>query len=211
MNLHIKNNEHVFIAGMTQSGKSFLGEVYLTNVTPKTYVLDTKGLFDFTMLNDEQKEIVYSLDELPKTKTNKVIYKPNYMELNKETYEKFFAYCLANPPCIVVVDEVMQICDNPFDIPLSYKGILTRGMQLGVSVWSLTQRPAQIPRIIMSESTHYFIFKLNDTTDRERLAKQTGYKEFLDKIPKRYFWYFNTPEGDEPELGTLTPKEGRKK
>jgi hypothetical protein len=206
MDVYIKNNEHVFIPGMTQSGKTFLAEMYLMNVTPTVYVLDTKGLFDFTLIPSDKKDIIYNFADLDSTKTKRVIYKPVHQELNKEYYEKFFEYCLSHAPCIAVVDEVMQVCDNPFDMTQSYKGILTRGMQLGVAVWSLTQRPSQIPRLIMSESTHYFVFKLNDTVDREKLSKQTGYKEFLDKIPKRYFLYYNTVEGDEPELGTLKPK-----
>ena len=41
----IKSSEHVFIAGRTGSGKTFLAETYLASF-PNVIVLDTKGFFD---------------------------------------------------------------------------------------------------------------------------------------------------------------------
>jgi len=196
MNLHIKHNEHVFIAGMTQSGKTFLAKEYLRNVDQQVFVLDTKGLFSWNM---EDEIIINHLSELPKQKDfKKVIYRPVWQELEPEFYDSFFKFCMMRGNCIVVVDETMQVCPNYARLPDWYKGILTRGMELGVSVWSLSQRPAKIPLEILSESTHYFIFRLNIKQDRERIIDYTGYENFIE-IPEQYsFWYFNTVKAEEP-------------
>jgi DNA helicase HerA-like ATPase len=104
---------------------------------------------------------------------------------------------------MIVVDEVMQVCPSAITIPAWYKGALTRGMELGVGVWSLTQRPSTIPISILSESTHYFIFRLNAISDRKRLVDYTGQTEFLEMNEKRVFWYYNTVDGKPPQRGQI--------
>jgi len=197
----IKPNEHVFIAGMTQSGKTFLAKEYLRYEQTQIYVLDTKGLFDWSDIEDV--EIISHLEQIHRTKSKKVIYRPIWEQLTNDFYNAFFEYCMKRRNCIVVIDEVMQICKNSLSLPEWYKGILTRGMELKVSAWSLSQRPAKIPIEIMSESTHYFIFRLNNINDRQRLEDYTGQDEFLI-IPERYnFWYFNTVRDKPPVMARL--------
>lgn len=206
----IRNDEHVFIAGMTGSGKTFLAEHYLVGVNKPVFVLDTKGMFDWEIVPADKKIIVTHLEELPEAdrKFDRIIYRPAREELDPIFYNAFYEYCYYRGNCTAVTDEVMQVCPSPSRIPEYYKGILTRGRELNVNAWSLTQRPATIPVVIYSESTHWFIFKLNNKNDRKRLAEFTGYDQLLDTVPMYIFNYFNAKTSAPPRRGTLKVKGG---
>ena len=198
-NNYIKPNEHVFVAGMTQSGKTFLTQTYLANYTQQIYVLDTKGAFNWNQVPDSEKEIITNLSQITSTTKKKVIYRPVWEELTQEFYNSFFEFCMKRRNCIIVIDEVMQVCPSAIKIPEWYKGALTRGMELQVGVWSLSQRPSSIPIVVMTEATHYFIFKLNSVDDRKRIVQYTGHQEFLQIMEKKDFLYFNTATGERPQ------------
>lgn len=205
MSNYINGDEHLFVPGMTGSGKTFLVQYYASLIPKITYVLDTKGTFEWIHVPLSEKIIVTSLDQLEHASRsyNRVIYRPRREELDFEFYNAFFEYCYFRKQCSVIVDEAMQICPSPSKIPEFYKGILTRCRELDVNIWSCTQRPATIPVVIYSEATHWFVFKLNSANDRKRLAEFTGYDIFNDSIPKRVFIYWNANSGNEPEKGTL--------
>jgi DNA helicase HerA-like ATPase len=105
---------------------------------------------------------------------------------------------------VVVIDELMEVAPSSLSYPRYLKGILTRGRQLGIGCWCLTQRPKEIPIISMTESTHFFIFRLNIDEDRERISKIIGHKELMiqPKIPYS-FWYYNVRSNKNPTLGIL--------
>jgi hypothetical protein len=137
-----------------------------------------------------------------KAKTSKIIYRPSWEEMNMETFNAFFKWCFMRGQTIVWVDEVMSITPNPSVIPDYYKAILTRGRELGVSVWSLTQRPSGISQLPISEASHIFGFDLNMPQDREKIAKVTGAPEFLEKPGKYLFWHYFV-ENEHATLATL--------
>ena len=208
--MKITNSEHVNIDGRTGTGKTFLARQYLAGFE-SVFVLDTKGMFAWPEIpgtiwsehylvdGNKELEIVNSVNDLANAQTAKVIYRPNYDELNFDYYDEFFKFCYFRGNTTVLVDEAFSICPTPYKIPEFYRAILTRGRELKVSCWSLTQRPSGIPQIILSEATHYFVFDLNLQTDRDKMAVITGCEELREKpgfimldgqkIP--CFWYFN--------------------
>jgi len=212
----IAPNEHVFIGGKTGSGKTFLAKKYLAGY-PNVVALDTKGTLNWDEIKKEDLVIVKHLRELSFVTKQKIIYRPVWEEMTPEYYDKFFKWCYKRRNCIVWVDEAMSVSPNPYRIPEYYKAILTRGRELNVAVWSLSQRPSGIANVIMSESTHFFIFDLNMPADRLKLAEITGCREILDKpsggkggMEKFAFWYFNVEE-DRPVKAKLveTGRKGR--
>jgi DNA helicase HerA-like ATPase len=211
---NIKQDEHVFIAGMTGSGKTFLAEQYL-NGYKNVIVLDTKGFFNWDSATEEIP-VFTNFDSLINFKEGKAIYRPDFTELNEESYNKFLQWIYLRRNTIVVIDELMEVAPSPSRYPLYLKGILTRGRQLGIGCWCLTQRPKDIPIIAMSESTHFFIFRLNIAEDRERISKIIGYDEVQEnagELKDFVFWYFNAKEGKKPIKAklTYTKKQGGKK
>lgn len=195
----IQTNEHVFIAGQTGSGKSYLAERYLSSY-PFVVMLDTKGeMLDRWMerrkplwigVPEDEVSLVTKLEDIDKQTTPKIIYSPDFDELKDEFYDSFFQWCYFRRNCIVWVDEAMSVSPNPSKIPEYYKAILTRGRSRNVAVWSLTQRPKGLANVILSEATHYFVFRLQLEQDRERIVDITGASEFYEIPPKFHFWYF---------------------
>jgi len=209
----IENDQHVFIAGMTGSGKTVLAKVYLAGNTKPVYVLDSKGTFVWNEVPNDKQITIETIKDLQKAadKFQFVIYRPRFEELNFDTYNEFFQFCYFRRKCTVLVDEAMEICPNTQRIPPFYKGILTRGRELDVNVWSCTQRPSGIPVIIYSEASHWFIFKLQNPADREKMANYSGFDEFMQTLPMFYFLYWTSIKSDKPPIrGTLKFERGAK-
>lgn len=219
MPVDIKTSDHVFIAGKTGSGKTFLAQKYLMGFK-HVAVLDTKGLVNWPEVpgtkwnthKDREHELldggqeltlVDTLTDLNTLETPKVIYRPKWEELTLEHYNEFFKWCYRRKHTTVWIDEVMSVAPNPHKYPEYLKAILTRGRQLHVSCWALTQRPSGIPILVMSEATHVFCFELNMDEDRERLARITGDPTFYNKPGFRNFWYYNTAKSDRAVLARL--------
>jgi DNA helicase HerA-like ATPase len=195
---NIKSSEHVFISGFTGSGKSFLAMKYLQYPQKHTIALDVKG----DMKGFDEDEIITSINELhdidfKQAKTPlKILYRPSIYEMDEEHYEEFFKFIYNLKNCTVFVDEVTAVCPSPLKMLFWYKSILSRGRSRNTNVFSLSQRPKDIPQYILSESTHYFIFHLNTLNDRKRIFDNTGLREFLNNPLQQYhFYYYNNITG----------------
>lgn len=202
--MKIQKGEHVFVAGRTGSGKTFLVKRYLQEVKP-VYVLDLKKTLDWQ--NVEKAVYLDKLSKVVKTKSKKVVYQPDWKEMKPDYYNEFFRFLYHKENVHVWIDETMGI-GTAMKFPEYYKALLTRGRELGISVWCCTQRPATIPMIAMSEATHFFIFDLNMKKDRFRIAEIAGEENFM-KLPGKYsFWYYNMVESDKPILAKLVERRG---
>lgn len=72
---------------------------------------------------------------------------------------------------------------------------------MGVSVISSTQRPMQVPQAIMSESEHYYVFRLQLPQDKKRIREIVALDELkINAIKKHSFFYANA---DGEILGPL--------
>lgn len=200
---NIKKGEHVFVAGRTGSGKTFLVKKYLENTKLPVYVLDVKKTLKWL----KGKDVLYTekLAEAISSKKSKIIYQPKWEEMEEDYYNEFFKKVYERGEAILWVDELMGV-STAMRFPAYYKACLTRGRELGISVWSCTQRPAMIPIISMSEASHLFIFNLNMKKDRQRIAEIAGHENFL-KLPGKFiFWYFDTTKEAAPVRALLTEK-----
>jgi len=198
---YIPADHHVFIAGRNGSGKTYLARNYLAGYM-NVFCLDIKGTLTWPEVPKEQLTIVKHLKDVYRCKTQKCIYKPVPEEMTDEFYNNFFKFIYTRENTIVWVDEVMGVTPNPHKIPFWYRAILTRGRELGVAAWSLSQRPSGINLLPISEARHFLAFDLNLEEDRKRMAKTSGAPEFFDKPGKFKFWYYNV-ENDNAILAKL--------
>jgi hypothetical protein len=216
-NPEILTSEHCFCAGSTGSGKSVLAEVYLAGSSfPYVVKLDTKGEYYERKMQGlpvwrgltegKDYEVVFKLKDLDRVTTKKIIYVPDFEEQEIPFYDSFFKWCYERENTTIWIDELMSVAESPLRYPRFLKACLTRGRSKNVSVWSLTQRPTEIPSIIMANCTHFFIFNLNLPQDREKLVKVTDQKDFLIKPQKHHFWYYKIGN-NKPVLATLNLKE----
>lgn len=188
----IKPSEHVLVVGANGTGKTVLAKAYLAGYK-NVAVLDSKGTFQFEpfQLRDKDYIIVTDINMLyTNTKYNKIVYRPDIYQNNQEYYERFFEWAYKRGNTIVLIDEAMHICDS-MKIGFWYKSILTRGRELMVAAWSCTQRPVGVSNFLLTESKHWFIFRLNAPDDRQKLYKASGNQTFLTSPHNHDFLYRN--------------------
>lgn len=203
MERYIEPNAHVFIAGATGSGKSFLAEEYLRGYD---YVikLDTKleveerreaGLSPWRGLEEGKDfEVCYTLQDCQQSELPKIIYAVPYDEQNEDTYNAFFKWVFERKNTIIWIDELMSFTSS-FKWPYELGRVMIMGRSKGVGVWACTQRPQGIPSIVMANCKYFFIFRLNRYEDRKTVVNNTGFTEMMQTPDGHEFWYCKM--GDE--------------
>ena len=182
--------EHSAIWGQTGTGKTWLARRLLL---PRRYVqiYDSKGFIDWPeyRLYTNLQDVIYAREE-------KVIYRPTYDELqNPETVNLYFSFIYARENTFCYVDEVPSISDASKS-PNAFLGCFQRGRERKISMLAGSQRPVDIPKVIFTESKHYYIFRLTDDGDRKRISSNIPIKsEVLANLRERQFIYFNFDDG----------------
>ena len=201
MQINIGMDEHVFVCGGTGSGKTFMCEYYLANVDSMVVKLDTKGeVFErrakgkpiWHGLNDNDVEVIEHLEQLPQVQKDRVIYCPVPEEMNIDFYDSLGNWVYDKGDCIWWIDELMSVADSPMKYPFSIKKLYTRGRFKNSVCWSATQRPSDIPSIILANSQHFFVFNTPLPQDRKKLCDATGCSGFMEVLPKYIFNYSHT-------------------
>lgn len=202
--MHIETSEHVFIPGKTGSGKSFLAEVYLAGYD-HVVKLDTKGeVYErrrdkkpiwLNLVEGKDFTVIEHLRDLERVETPKIIYAPVFEEQTQEFYDALLKWVYLRENTVIWIDELMSIAEVG-KYPPYLKALMTRGRSRNAAVWALTQRPMDIPTIVLANTTHFFVFNLNLPQDRKKMAETTGMTEFLDAPGYRHFWYYKDGEED---------------
>lgn len=209
---HIPSNKHVFVCGMTGTGKSFLCENYLRGYD---YVikLDTKneteerhekGESAWSGL-EEGKDftVVYDLEELPDVETKKIIFVPPF-DFSQDEYDKFFFWVFNRKNTIIWIDELMGFT-TAYRYPIELKRLYTQGRSRNIGIWACSQRPSGVPNIALANSNYYFMFDLSLTKDRKTIVENTGQEEMMENPHGYSFWYYKM--GDAKSVkAILVPK-----
>lgn len=196
----IRPNQRTLIIGMTGSGKSQLAE-YLCREFNSLIVLDYKHEIEW-----EGFKILNSMRELSRCgmseEYNRVILRVPY-DWEKKEYDTFFKWVLNRKNTRVYADEGMVIGDNA-TFPKHLKICTVVGRSLGIGLIITVQRPATIPKFLMTDSEHKLIFYLQDETDRERVEKQCGtidWESSAGGIPHESFRFMHARAGKKGSTG----------
>lgn len=169
------NAEHIFVAGKTGSGKTVLVERML-RYYPYVVVADFKG-----RLRWPGYERCRTLDALGAAKGTHLIYAPVWEEFrDPEATESFYEWIFRRGNCIVCTDEARMIAERG-RIPEFYHASLIQGRELGIGVWSLSQRPMGLEQAILSESDRFYIFHLSLGQDRGKFEEMVEHR--LPNLP----------------------------
>lgn len=192
--------DRALLVGQTGSGKTTLAR-YLLNSRQFKLVLDYKGRIDWP-----EYTLCRSVKELTKSKHDALLYRPNYFDSqDEETCNKLWEWIYQRGGTTVYVDETAAVTQGNV-YPYFYGACLMRGRELGIELWSATQRPTSIPSIVLSESEYYYAFRLQLPQDRERVEALTGIRrQSIAELSKRRF-LFKRQDGDvEGPLELLLP------
>lgn len=188
--------ERAVFVGQTGSGKTTLARTLLRS-RQYVVVIDPKG-----MLAWPEYRVYRSLATLTKAKEPRLIYRPSWQELqDSDELEAFFSWVYQCRNRTLYVDELFGIAQGEV-YPPHFGACLTRGRELGIDVWSATQRPKRVPQVALSEAEHYYAFYLKLSQDRERVRDLTGIEsEQIAVLPKYQFLYARQDSGT---VGPLT-------
>jgi hypothetical protein len=117
-------------------------------------------------------ELVWLLQKNKK----RIIYQPGAYDTKNEALEDFDSVChilfnLGN--VALIVDEVGSCVERKGD-SIWFDNMMRLGRERGIGVWNMTQRPAWIPKEIITESEFKFLFRLQDDADCVKIGKIVG-------------------------------------
>lgn len=218
MSMMLDKGERGFLCGKTGSGKTqnLLFQLEHTELWPRV-IIDTKIEDEFVSLQKdgsdmqlfENFENFYEyITKTPKKKfADILLIRPNKVEMMEP--ESLDRYCDAIydhiGPCFVAIDEVAQLHKNGRALP-GLMNLLTRGRKRGKTVLMGNQRPANISRSVITETDKFFIYKLTDLKDWERLSDVIPGANKLPKLADHHFWHFSHKDHDAVELFSPVPE-----
>lgn len=197
MKTYIESNAHVFVAGATGTGKTFLVEEYLRNYT-NVIKLDTKlEYFERLEKNEspwrglkmgEDFEVCQSLADCQASDFDKIIYAVPYEEQTIENLNDFFFWIFERKNTIVWIDELMSIA-TAHRYPSELGRLMIMGRSKGIGVWCCSQRPQGVPSIVIANCMYFFVFRLSRFNDRKAVVDNTGFPEMIEPPTGHEFWY----------------------
>lgn len=188
----IKANDRVFFAGHTGSGKTFLAR-RLTNGFKRLIVIDTKGTLGEWGLDEFNEETARKFVQGEDVRAR--VLSPIEVE-SVDYWNQLFLMFLSAGDCTIYLDELIGVTESG---TVKYlKALYTRGRELGIGVWSATQRPHDVPLYTMSESDHFFCFYLVLKRDRQRMSEFMG-EEVLADIRDEHGFYYSRKQDRNPK------------
>lgn len=203
--------EHVLIAAPTGSGKSRLAaDLVEKRGHVVNFVTKTKDpLFSGPVYKSWSRLVDWTKQTL-RPWDNRVLLWPKEMEtmsLTREHQEQVFSRALEDinkrGGWCLVFDELHYMSDPHFLGLASEIAILHHmGRSNNISLVSLTQRPAWIPKIIYSSVSHAYIGRTRDQADLKRLADLAGIDakviaQAVSELPTRHDFLYVNPMGDK--------------
>lgn len=207
----IKPDERVFITGKTGSGKSELLKQVIDSFE-YAVVLDNKGRFG-TNRNTKQFELkgyglCRDLDELPRyaERYKKIVYRPDPrleedIQVFRDEMNAFFWWIYYRENTFLGIDESTAICDKAY-IPSGLNAIYSRGRELNVGCASCTQRPVNIHNNLISEAEHFYLYRTQLQSHRDKLSGFMGdiVRNQIDGHLKYHYYYFHPESMDDAVL-----------
>lgn len=159
----LRTDDRVFFCGQTGTGKTYLARA-LTRGIRRLVVLDPKNRLQPWRLDawDRESERLLRIGEPLRARV------PGPKA--PEEWEDVLAQLYSAGNATVYVDEAYLLSEEGKGFPRTLSTLYTCGRELGIGTWASAQRPAWMPRVMLSESQHVFAFYLLLEDDRKALA-----------------------------------------
>lgn len=173
------------IIGQTGTGKSFLAK-YLLPATGKLAIIDPKRTFPVKNIADVK--IYSSASKIVREKPKRFAYRPDPANLrNQDDYDIVYKYVYNMKDVTCYTDDIVGIMDKhkfPDYLQICYQ----MGREHKVRMLSAFQRPALVPRFLVTEAQKFFVFRLTVKDDVKRVAESVD--GYTGKLPSRHHFSF---------------------
>ena len=163
--------EKITIVGASGSGKS-----YLANVIMKSLNGVAVWVFDPNFQFHSSRAMVFNdLNELLKVydgaKRGHYILQPH--DNSENTFRRFNSEAFKRGNVVIIEDEIHNFCSKQKVIK-EFNQVILSGRPRGISVISISSRPASCPNHVLSNSKHVFAFPLRLESDLKFLEGYLG-------------------------------------
>lgn len=207
---HWKQGEHILLAAPTSAGKSTLmKELVRIRGHVVVFVSKTK---DDTFADTRGWDVIQDWKQY-RSRMHHILLWPGGADTLRGTVEKqrpVFRDALdkigSEQGWTPVIDELAYMTDRQFcGLDSEVKILHHQGRSQGISMVTLTQRPAWVPKIIYSSVTHAYVARTRDQNDLKRLADLGGIDaremgRHISALPDRHDYVYLNPQGDYPPV-----------
>ena len=198
--LDIKSNERILFLGRTRSGKTFLAR-YLMRGLKRFAALDPKGSLGKWKLQTWDKDSRKLLRDGEPVRV-RIESEPGVDPVDywESVLRELYDIGLETGQLFIYLDETFLLSDgNGTRYPRALRDIWTTGGEKGIGAAAATQVPRFIPKYLITEAEHIFLFRLTLKEHRDYVADSTDDRLAIP-IPKedRHGFYYYSIFADDP-------------
>ena len=214
----LKPDERTFIVGMTGSGKSVMGR-YIDRLWARAgwqvLIIDQDEAWEIEGMTHAEKPEESSVEHPwnitqsghlhPTARVQ--IFVPLLPAWLDEKFLKLMEECFNRGNIILHFDELYGVIDNQH-VPVVIRKLWTGGRKRHVVILALTQRPVDIPKVVVNQAEVKMTFLLLDPDDRDRMASITGDPRIARELLPRYWhWYWRVGMTSAEKRGPLPQRD----
>jgi hypothetical protein len=183
-------NDHIWVSGFGESGKTVLVKTLILPIFQAnnilTVVWDYNDNYDDVHLPITQdiKAVIQSL-----TQRKSIVYQAPVKSV--QNFEKFCRVVTRFRGVEIVIEELQEYCHKQ-SMPDYLSAIVHTGRNAKRGYVAITQRPQEVPTVVLSNAKHRFYFKqdYDSTTEKKWLFNAIGNKalELESAVPYSYVY-----------------------
>ena len=198
LTITLTKGDRGLLVGKSGSGKTTLGLELVRSMPLPVLIVDTK--YSEVIAEYAARYRWPIVSAFPNRLEGVIVWRPMPLELSDPwTIDLYLETILeARKPVSIYIDELYQLHNNGKAGP-GLIGLYTRGRERGFCILGGSQRPAWVSLFCLTESSKYFVMRLDLPQDKKRMAEIIGDSQIADtSIPNRFFWY--TQNGGRAEI-----------